>query len=90
MQEIREKFEQDGLIKEVMDRMTGKESEELKDAFSIRSLDVLKRHTERVEKGIKSSLTINEKRNISKNDPCPCGSNIEFQKCCGVTFSESD
>ena len=25
------------------------------------------------------------KREIGRNDPCPCGSGLKFKKCCGIT-----
>ena len=28
---------------------------------------------------------LNESKKIGRNDPCPCGSNKKYKKCCGRT-----
>ena len=79
MHEIRRNLAESESIQvhELVDCMIGEESEELEKEFSKRRKRVVKL----AAKG--EQIESREIRNIKRNDPCPCGSNIKFKKCCG-------
>ncbi len=87
MQDIREyRRDADGNMRELRDVLVGMESQQLKDRFEARRKDL----EQRLESGETESAKIIEARRIGRNDPCPCGSNVKFKKCCGSRLPESD
>lgn len=88
MQDIREVLrDEDGrLLRELRDTLIGRESPELTAQFVARR----KAAEKRLESGETQSMTIREARRIGRNDPCPCGSNRKFKKCCGINFKAND
>jgi len=32
---------------------------------------------------IQETKTVNIKKKIGRNEPCPCGSGLKYKKCCG-------
>ena len=90
MQDIRETYNGNGQLGQSFSRLVGKESKSLSDAFRSRHDAAVQRQDERLAQGIDCTLEIKETRRIGRNDPCPCGSNVKFKKCCGRYLSESD
>ena len=88
MQEISELYRENGVIREIRDRLIGHESPELSAAFTARREAALKRMDELGDKI--ESLQIKESRRIGLDAPCPCGSRIKFNKCCGINFKPDD
>jgi uncharacterized protein YecA (UPF0149 family) len=87
MQDIRERLRSEsGTIRELRDTLVGHESPELMKAFTARREALEKR----IQSGETESATIIEARRIGRNDPCPCGSNVKFKKCCGSRLDPND
>jgi hypothetical protein len=82
MQEIHEYRDN----REIIDRLVGVESDELKKKFEARRAELEKR----IEDGETQKATIKEHRRIGRNDPCPCGSGVKFKKCCGSRLPDDD
>lgn len=81
MQEIRTTERGGGLSRELIDRLVGRESPGLEEAFA-------KRRSAAVASG--KPVAIHEVRRIGRNDPCPCGSGVKFKKCCGRNLAADD
>lgn len=86
MQEIRESRRENGVTRELIDRLVGRESPELIRKFTARR-EALEA---RLQSGETTNATITEARRIGRNDPCPCGSKVKFKKCCGSKLAEDD
>ena len=82
MQEIQETRGNRTLV----DRLVGMESPELLKQFEQRRADLQKR----IESGETTKAVVREHRRIGRNDPCPCGSNVKFKKCCGSNLPNDD
>lgn len=82
MQEIREIRG----AREIIDRLVGTESEQLRRKFEQRRAEL----EARIESGETQKATIRETRRIGRNDPCPCGSGMKFKKCCGSRIADDD
>lgn len=86
MQEIHEFQRENGVIRELRDRLVGHESPELIRQFTARR----KALEERIESGITEKATVREARRIGRNDLCPCGSAAKFKECCGSRLAADD
>ena len=72
--------------REIIDRLVGVESAELRKHFEVRRAELERR----IESGETQKASIREHRRIGRNDPCPCGSGVKFKKCCGKRLAEDD
>lgn len=81
MQEIRYSENQDGISRELIDRLVGQESPRLSRMFSSRRAAALRQP---------GQVEIRETRRIGRNDPCPCGSGLKFKRCCGRNLASDD
>lgn len=85
MQEIRHENRTELGIQMEIDRLAGEESEALSKMFGARRKAAIRK----AEK-TGGTVTIREARRIRRNDPCPCGSNVKFKKCCGKRLASND
>lgn len=86
MQQI-DYMENDGEIaRRIRDTLVGPESEQLQSAFDSR----LKEARQKLLDEKIKELRVIESRRIGRNDPCPCGSNAKFKKCCGRNIPDDD
>ena len=86
MQEIREFQRENGVMKELRERIVGHESPELIKAFTARR-EALEA---RLASGETESATVRESRRIGFEDDCPCGSKEQFRNCCGKRLADSE
>ncbi len=41
------------------------------------------------EEEVKAKPIVNQKKNVGRNDPCPCGSGKKYKKCCGGSKTQT-
>ena len=47
------------------------------------ALAMIYRLPEHLRPRLNIETVVNERPKVGRNEPCPCGSNLKFKKCCG-------